>query len=805
MRHLRHSAQQIGIGCMTLAGLIGSVRNASADVDVGQSWTDCTGCAAAGDDANMNGVNDACEGPLVQSFAPNIIFATSEPSSGRRPYWAIAIDPDGKPSVIRIFYAMSYFADTGTIGNSLTMRDGVQSHIGDSEFFAFDVQWTSGTDWRLLRGYLSEHFGSGVIADSSGWHDASEFVLNDGVPNIYVALSKHGNYANSQGCQATPFSFIVQDKCPSTLPCGSNTYCTPAASPVSFLSLDEFDGRNLGSSLVPIPEGVPAMPNGGDCLGSGACNHEWYWQNQRFCGWQKPDSFARATTAIDNGGCTPATATYQIELTTLGFTKQSDPCVAFEACTCAIATSPDCDADNLQDVQAIMEEYIAEYGEELELPECAALQAQFGCPNLGAPGPTCSSSDAGDEDEDSTTSDDASDEEEDASDGGDATVPSGLPAPPSTVGIATGDPHLLTFTLYRYDNQFCGEATLCASTSGDLEVQIRTHRLGSENVAVIIGVAVQVRGDSVVFLLSGETLLNGASTTFPEGMTTLPGGGAVWNTLGAYAIVWPDNTQVRLTLDGFFMAVNVFLADDRLGQVVGLLGNAVTDASTQLALRDGAAFPMPASFVNFHQIFDQSWLLANTTSYFPYAPDGESTQSPAISPPDCPNGLETYDSLDAGEIEAGTLVCEAAGVPVDWVQSCVLDVVASGNPDAALAFVDAPPAPMSLDIEAPIQVINEVENNIQGKWTWNGTGYNANWTNGAAAVISVANFTSTSVTFNRTDTSVSASAGLTAVYTGTISPADGGPAGNVVNGSVTWTWPGVAGFPANGTWSATWQ
>jgi hypothetical protein len=103
--------------------------------------------------------------------------------------------------------------------------------------------------------------------------------------------------------------------------------------------------------------------------------------------------------------------------------------------------------------------------------------------------------------------------------------------------------------------------------------------------------------------------------------------------------------------------------------------------------------------------------------------------------------------------------------------------------------------------------INEAENSrhVAGIWSWNGAAYDAVWANGATAVITVGTFTSTSVVFNRVDAPGSVSAGMTAVYEGTVfGPSDGGTGGTVMNGSVTWTWPGHSGYPATGMWSAAW-
>ena len=46
-----------------------------------------------------------------------------------------------------------------------------------------------------------------------------------------------------------------------------------------------------------------------------------------------------------------------------------------------------------------------------------------------------------------------------------------------------------------------------------------------------------------------------------------------------------------------------------------------------------------------------------------------------------------------------TAVCVAAGVPGDWMDACTLDVALSGSPQAAGAFVGAPPALASFEVQ----------------------------------------------------------------------------------------------------------
>jgi hypothetical protein len=287
----------------------------------------------------------------------------------------------------------------------------------------------------------------------------------------------------------------------------------------------------------------------------------------------------------------------------------------------------------------------------------------------------------------------------------------GPPAPPSTTGTATGDPHLLTFDRTRYDCQVWGETTLCLSPAGDLEVQMRTQQLGTENVATIRGVAARVGGDRVAIYLDGGTTENGIPVSFPSGkMTQLDGGGQVWNSSGGYVIRWPDNSQIRVTLGGFYMGVQMYIADTRkggvTGGVTGLFGSAIGDAGYDLIPRGGgASLVSPASFEQFYgdggyySGYAGSWRIAPDASLFDY-PDGESTQSPDITNLNFPTQIETADSLDGGVVAASGAICMAAGLSQDWMTSCELDVSLT-DAQAAQAFADAPSVAATFDIQPP--------------------------------------------------------------------------------------------------------
>jgi VWD domain-containing protein/collagen triple helix repeat protein/IPT/TIG domain-containing protein len=304
------------------------------------------------------------------------------------------------------------------------------------------------------------------------------------------------------------------------------------------------------------------------------------------------------------------------------------------------------------------------------------------------------------------TSCNSCDAQADSGDAGDGTLPDAdgdivPPLPPSVTGTAIGDPHLRTFDGVRYDCQPQGEETLVIAPTGDFEVQVRTHQLGTENVAVIIATAARVATDRVAFYLDGSTTLNGEPTTFSAGATALPGGGVVWNVSGGYRVIWPDNSQLWVALRGIYIGAQVFLPSSRVGQgVTGLLGNANGNRADDLTTRDGlVTLTTPAPFAQFYGTYVMSWRITPATSLFDYG-DGQSTAT--FTDLSFPHQLETVDSLTGAQVAAAMATCQAAGVTSDWIDACELDVALSnGDVDFASGLAAAPPVTSSFEVQPP--------------------------------------------------------------------------------------------------------
>ena len=368
-------------------------------VDATYSWMDCT--ANPQSDADMDGVDDQCELSVAQAFAPQLVYANGETSSARKTYWAARKNPTGKERSLRIFYALSYLSDTGIVTESnntshVLMPSGKWGHFGDSEFIVIDVgaQQDDDTIWMLDQVFLSAHFNT--LTDDSRWHPASDFKewpsSTYGAPRVYVSWSKHANYVSSDGCSAPLLASIAADRCPSLSGCtmGDN-YCT---APGAFESVEVLAGRNLGSPSVPLP-GLSILTTsvGSSCADpSDDCHSEWYWDDHRFCGWQKPGSFDRQNTTWWLGGCVPAEDSYFRELNDcrIQLTDAECPipglsgaCDSLLGCNCLAA---DGEIAQCLNITQLVQNYRQQHPGMTDAADayCQSLKAAVGCGGSGS-------------------------------------------------------------------------------------------------------------------------------------------------------------------------------------------------------------------------------------------------------------------------------------------------------------------------------------------------------------------------------------------------------------------------------------
>jgi hypothetical protein len=195
---------------------------------LGFTFNACIQNTVTGIDVDTDGLDDECEWQIASTFAPMLRLTSGDNTTGRETYWAShhknscgaytpTIGGGGEPqgsclwytNVIRVIYALGYYADGGCCGLS--------GHVGDSEFIVLEAAYNQ-TDnvWYTTRAYLSAHVNQnwpGPGADGSRWWygDEMEYPWNRGYPRIYVSKEKHANYPTDSACDSG--GWIGGDSC----------------------------------------------------------------------------------------------------------------------------------------------------------------------------------------------------------------------------------------------------------------------------------------------------------------------------------------------------------------------------------------------------------------------------------------------------------------------------------------------------------------------------------------------------------------------------------------------------------------
>jgi hypothetical protein len=277
--------------------------------------------------------------------------------------------------------------------------------------------------------------------------------------------------------------------------------------------------------------------------------------------------------------------------------------------------------------------------------------------------------------------------------------------PPSTPGAdggTGGDPHMIDFDGGLFDFQQAGEFTLVRSTNGDLDIQVRQQPLS--NCCVTFNTAAAMRvGHATVEVdrkgASGLSIYIDKHATHTSS-AKLAGGGQLSIGPGVFGmtatITWPDGTIARVFnaagLGSGVLDVSVALAQDQLGHVSGLLGNAGVPGAKEFPGPSGHLYPLsvfsgtsPHDLKIRYDSYGNSWRITQRESLFRY-PRGESTRSYTIR--GFPRTYETLASLSPGKRAKAEKACKSAGITsTQLLDACVLDVAATG--DTGFAAGDA--------------------------------------------------------------------------------------------------------------------
>ena len=247
-----------------------------------------------------------------------------------------------------------------------------------------------------------------------------------------------------------------------------------------------------------------------------------------------------------------------------------------------------------------------------------------------------------------------------------------IPGTPEEKTRSKGEPHLTTFDGVGYSFQGAGEFTLVESLNDDFNVQVRYVEIDSRAtvasaVATIVdGQRVEIDSEGIEFVegrpivtrsTSGGTAtvsIDGEVVEIPDNGDLDIGSSKIYRRGGQYTIVYAgengtiedgdDQLVVNYLRPGTINIVDVFLGDEKKGQVQGLGGNLNDNPDDDVALPDGTPLARPLQFSELYGDYRDAWRINNREeSLFDYE-DGQGPDT--FYNPNFPAAPFSFDDLD---------------------------------------------------------------------------------------------------------------------------------------------------------------
>ncbi|QJB44053.1 putative Ig domain-containing protein [Dolichospermum flos-aquae] len=258
------------------------------------------------------------------------------------------------------------------------------------------------------------------------------------------------------------------------------------------------------------------------------------------------------------------------------------------------------------------------------------------------------------------------------------------PKPPKTPtpgGGTYNDPHLQTLDGLGYDFQTVGEFTLVKSTTDDFEIQTRQQPWNnSTSASANTGISINSGGQRIAIYANqtNPLLINGTAVTLPAGGLYAVGQNLIIREGSKYSIITANNDLVVVNDKGTWLNINLGLADNRQGKVVGLLGNFNDNRNDDFALRDGTVIGGSITNQQLYGDYAAGWRITQATSLFDYA-SGQDTNT--FTDLNFPQNIITAATLTPAQRAAAEQIARNAGITdPDVLEDIILDIfVSNGN------------------------------------------------------------------------------------------------------------------------------
>ncbi len=249
---------------------------------------------------------------------------------------------------------------------------------------------------------------------------------------------------------------------------------------------------------------------------------------------------------------------------------------------------------------------------------------------------------------------------------------------------SAGDVHLKTLDGIAYDFQGAGEYTLVKSTTDDFEIQTRQEPWGGSNsVTINTAAAIKLGGQKIGFYLNdpNPVKINGIAVNIPDGALYAVGQNTIARNGSAYSIFSANGDAIQLTITNC-ISFTLALADNRKGNVVGLLGDYNNNLNNEFALRDGTVIGSAISQQDLYGRYSNSWRITQATSLLNYAA-GQTTDT--FTNLNFPLGAVGLNNVAPQALATATQTAQAAGITdPTLLQNAIYDLAVTNNDTAFL-------------------------------------------------------------------------------------------------------------------------
>jgi RHS repeat-associated protein len=245
-------------------------------------------------------------------------------------------------------------------------------------------------------------------------------------------------------------------------------------------------------------------------------------------------------------------------------------------------------------------------------------------------------------------------------------------------GKSHADPHLTTFDGTYYDFQGAGEYTFVKSTTDDFEIQTRQESFNGRFATINKAVAIQLGGSKISFDSNTPNTINvdGIATDITDGGFAI-GQNIIIRQGTSYFINTSNSDQIQIINNPGYIDLQVSLADNRKGKVVGLLGNFNGSTTDEFALRDGTIIGSTITNAQLYGAYNDSWRITPATSLFNYNP-GETTAT--FTKLTDPTTALNSTTITPAQRTAAEQVARAAGITdPQLLENAILDLFITNN------------------------------------------------------------------------------------------------------------------------------